>query len=130
LLTQYFRELPEGLIPETHWSNILHLEDEPIFMEKITEMIEGLTVITKLVIFKFMSILSLIKNSSEINKMTSQNLAVCVAPNIFRFNVPEPTIAIPVGVAMDTIKKTHRALELMVENWQNIQKNITLKSPD
>jgi len=147
LLMSYFRQLPQSLIPEPHWFQVITAEDEPVprSLEKLTLMIENLPIITKLILLKFLSLLSLVNDFSVINKMTPQNLSVCIGPNIIRSSISLDSlknsggVLLPEGVrgtgsgvesdglvmsALDTIKKTNQMFALLLENWKDIEPKV------
>jgi len=87
LLKLYFRKLPDpvcchGLYPE--WIAAYDSADVESSKLKIKTILKKLPEINFLSLSSLMGLLFMIKESSEVNKMTAPNLAICWAPNIIR----------------------------------------------
>jgi len=92
-LKQYFRDLPEALIPEKYFEKIkeiLDIDDEAEQVNKIKTLIEQLPK-TNYETLKFLSVhLNKVDANSDVNLMTSKNLGVVFGPTIIGESGKDP----------------------------------------
>jgi len=87
LLKLYFRKLPDPVCCFDLYSDWISSYDSTnmdLTKQKLRSLLKKLPETNFLTLSSLMGLLSLIQESSEINKMTSANLAICWAPNIIR----------------------------------------------
>jgi len=86
LLKEYLREYPDGII-DYHLYNdclsILKIDEPQLKLARTKLLLAKLQRWNLLCLRYFMCLFSIIVNSSQVNKMDSHNLSVCVAPSIF-----------------------------------------------
>ncbi len=86
LLKEYLREYPDGII-DYHLYNdclaILKIDETQFKLAKTKLLLAKLQRWNLLCLRYFMCLFCIIVNSSQVNKMDSHNLSVCVAPSIF-----------------------------------------------
>lgn len=87
LLKYYLRELPEPLFIFRFYSTFLRVaknSDDVAKIRNIKMLINGLPAENKATVFLLIGFLANVAKHEEINKMSSSNLALIFAPNLFR----------------------------------------------
>jgi Rho GTPase-activating protein 1 len=122
-LKQFFREMPEPLIPYELYSDFLRIlrsddNDNSIanhsYIEPVKGLVERLPHVNYLVARELFSLLVLINEHSDVNKMTNHNLAIVFGPNILRSKSENALSAL-----QDNVHIT-RIVDFMITEFANI----------
>eukprot|EP01087_Luapelamoeba_hula_P006662 TRINITY_DN1674_c0_g1_i1.p1 TRINITY_DN1674_c0_g1~~TRINITY_DN1674_c0_g1_i1.p1 ORF type:complete len:1017 (-),score=160.00 TRINITY_DN1674_c0_g1_i1:152-3202(-) len=87
IFKQWIRELPEpiltwGLFPE--WIQTFDIANDQARMERLKELVESLPTTNQYILQLLMKCLRSVVDLSDINKMTSSNVAIVFGPNIIK----------------------------------------------
>ncbi|ELR12986.1 RhoGAP domain containing protein [Acanthamoeba castellanii str. Neff] len=91
LLKLFMKELPEPLVPNDFYKLFLDLQKERCHdatarLRDLRELIFKMPPAHRAMLAELAGLLRRIANMSKVNQMTPKNLAICLAPNIFRSN--------------------------------------------
>jgi len=110
VLKLYFRELPEPLIPYTHFKSLISVpggsSSKEDLIEKFKVVIATMDVLTRHVLRYLCQFLKKITDRAEINKMRPKNLATCWAPSLMRSkNENDPANIRNIPMTIETTEK-------------------------
>jgi len=86
LLKIWFRELPVPILNALPQESIMSFQDANDCVMAYQSLPEP----NKTLLTWLLDLMTLIVSNSKVNKMTSQNLAIVVAPNLYDINTPNP----------------------------------------
>eukprot|EP00468_Gymnochlora_sp_CCMP2014_P004404 CAMPEP_0167754398 /NCGR_PEP_ID=MMETSP0110_2-20121227/8245_1 /TAXON_ID=629695 /ORGANISM="Gymnochlora sp., Strain CCMP2014" /LENGTH=774 /DNA_ID=CAMNT_0007640267 /DNA_START=148 /DNA_END=2472 /DNA_ORIENTATION=- len=118
LLKLFFRELPEPLIPYTHYRGFISVPGSSSstqdLVEKFKVVIATMDINIRNILRYLITFLSEIAKQSDVNKMLPKNLAVCWAPSLMKSDKPnDPSTIVD-------IPKTIAATEGLIKNAEKI----------
>jgi hypothetical protein len=122
LLKQYFRELPNSVVPQALFSRMIELgnalEDAvtPALIENLRDIFGGTTTLPSAHIDTLRYVLEFLRalaSFSPVNLMTSRNISIVFAPNLIRPSVEtmETTLAQP---ALNSV------LEVLIDHYEDV----------
>ncbi|KAM9316978.1 T-cell activation Rho GTPase-activating protein [Gastrophryne carolinensis] len=112
----FLRGIPHQLLSSELYSSWMFALEQPTLHERIKEMqsvAEKLPKPNLILLQHLMCILHHISKASDINKMDSRNLALCIAPNML---VPEIDKDLPLETQKELNKKVTALVEFFVDN--------------
>ncbi|XP_007563965.1 rho GTPase-activating protein 22-like [Poecilia formosa] len=119
LLKLYLRQLPEPLVPYSHYQDFLLcgqklLSDRTVGLEELTNLLHELPVANFNLLNFICQFLNEVQSCSSSNKMNVQNLATVFGPNILRAKAEDPQSIMGatklVQVLMSELIRQHKSL--------------------
>lgn len=90
LLKQFLRTLAEPIFPFSKFDQLLECYDNENPIEPLKNLINELPTPNFLILKRLTQLLVKVAKFSDINKMTTSNLAIVIGPNLAREEVPSP----------------------------------------
>jgi hypothetical protein len=110
VIKKFFDELPDCLLTATRYPDFIGILNYPQDqqLEKLKELVFNLPEHNKNVLIALLEVVSKIIKHSDVNKMTSQNLATCLAPVLMKHS--------DISVALMSVHKANSIIEFMFRN--------------
>lgn len=127
LLKQFFRELPEPLLPFQYYYQFLDIADpskgydENEKVLRIFSLVENIPEVNLLILKHLLSFLNRVSRLSDINKMTVQNLAMVFGPNLLKPENDTPQ------TLMQDAARINEIVELLIKNENLLTHSTILK---
>uniref|UniRef100_A0A1A8QAE3 T-cell activation RhoGTPase activating protein n=2 Tax=Nothobranchius pienaari TaxID=704102 RepID=A0A1A8QAE3_9TELE len=121
LLKCFLKELPGSLLRSelyNRWIMALEHEDSQQRVLEITNVVDDLPGLNKLLLQHLICVLHHILERSDINKMDASNLAVCIGPTLLQLDDT------PLDGQREKMQKVTELTQFLIENFQILGKNI------
>ncbi|NWJ06505.1 TAGAP protein, partial [Crypturellus undulatus] len=120
VLKDFLRNIPSKLLSANLYERWILALEKPTKQEKIEglkEVADKLPRPNLLLLKHLLALLHHISQSAETNRMDSNNLAICVGPNMLS---PEASNTLPLEVQKEMNDKVTVLVEFLIDNWEAV----------